>query len=53
MPKVRRRNLPVALYEHLLERVQQRNITGKELTSFIKWLDPRYLTGNGSKGFRE
>ena len=39
MPKVRRRNLPSPLYEHLLERVQQRRITGKELTLLIKWLD--------------
>ena len=39
MPKVRRRNLPRQLYAHLLERVQQRQIAGRQLTLMIAWLD--------------
>jgi hypothetical protein len=39
MPKVRRQNLPRPLYAHLLERVQQRKITGEQLTQLIEWLD--------------
>jgi hypothetical protein len=53
MPKVRRRNLPLALYDHLLERVRERNITGKELTLFIQWLDtqPEVPDGQWFKRF--
>jgi len=39
MPKVRRQNLPRPLYAHLLERVQQRSITGDQLAQLIEWLD--------------
>jgi hypothetical protein len=39
MPKVRRQNLPRPLYSHLLERVQQRKITGEQLIQLIEWLD--------------
>lgn len=39
MPKILRRNLPRQLYAHLLERVQQRQISGKQLTLLIQWLD--------------
>ncbi|HEX3720497.1 MAG TPA: hypothetical protein VH595_21310 [Verrucomicrobiae bacterium] len=39
MPKVLRRNLPPQLYEHLLDRIQQRKITGKEVALLINWLD--------------
>jgi len=39
MPKVRRQNLPRPLYAHLLERVQQRGITGEQLAELIDWLD--------------
>ena len=39
MPKVLRRNLPQQLYDHLLDRVQQRNISGKQLTLMVAWLD--------------
>jgi len=53
MPKILRRNLPVKLYEHLLERVQQRQITGNELTLLIDWLDtlPDVLSGKWFKRF--
>jgi hypothetical protein len=39
MPKILRRNLPRPLYAHLLERVQQRQISGKQLALMIEWLD--------------
>jgi hypothetical protein len=41
MPRVLRRNLPRQLYAHLLERVQQRNISGKELALMVEWLDKK------------
>ena len=39
MPRILRRNLPGQLYAHLLERVQQRHISGKQLTLMVDWLD--------------
>ncbi|HEY3855373.1 MAG TPA: hypothetical protein VGO67_13360 [Verrucomicrobiae bacterium] len=39
MPKVLRRNFPPQLYEHLLDRVQQRQITGSDLALLVAWLD--------------
>ena len=53
MPKVLRRNLPHPLYEHLLERVQQRGISGKQLTLFVEWLDtqPEVPQGRWFKNF--
>ena len=53
MPKVRRRNLPAALYEHLLDRVQHRGISGTDLTLMIKWLDtqPEVPEGKWYKRF--
>ena len=41
MPKILRRNLPGQLYKHLLERVQQRQISGNQLTLMVNWLDTR------------
>jgi hypothetical protein len=38
MPRIRRSNLPKALYEHLLERVQSRNISTDQLGLFADWL---------------
>lgn len=53
MPKVRRRNLPRQLYTHLLERVQQRHISGKELALLVEWLDqqPEVPEGKWFKRF--
>ena len=39
MPKIRRLNLPPALFQHLLDRVQDRNIDASQLTMLVKWLD--------------
>ena len=47
MPKILRRNLPPPLYAHLLERVQQRQISGKQLAVMIEWLDTQPEVPNG------
>jgi hypothetical protein len=39
MPKIRRQNLPPALYARLLERVQQRNISARQLRFLLRWVD--------------
>ena len=39
MPKVRRQNVPPALFQHLLDRVQGRNIPASQLALLAKWLD--------------
>jgi hypothetical protein len=53
MPKVLRRNLPRPLYAHLLERVQQRQILGEQLTLMVEWLDtqPEVPLGKWFKRF--
>jgi hypothetical protein len=47
MPKILRRNLPRKLYAHLLERVRQRHISGKQLAWMIEWLDTQPEVPNG------
>jgi hypothetical protein len=47
MPKIRRQNLPPALYAHLLERVQQRNISARQLRFMLRWMDARPEVPNG------
>ena len=39
MPKVLRRNLPPALFDHLLDRVEDRRISREQLTLMVDWLD--------------
>ena len=39
MPKVRRQNLPPALFQHLLERIQSRKIPATQLELLAIWLD--------------
>ena len=39
MPKIRRRNLPPALLQHLLDRIQSREISPEQLGEFARWLD--------------
>ncbi len=39
MPKIRRRNLPPALLQHLLDRITAREISPKQLGEFAQWLD--------------
>jgi hypothetical protein len=39
VPKVRRQNLPPALFQHLLERIQSRKIPATQLELLATWLD--------------
>jgi hypothetical protein len=39
MPKVRRENIPPVLLNHLLDRIQQRNISADQLGLLAVWLD--------------
>ena len=39
MPRVRRRNITPALFQHLLDRVQNRSIPASQLELLAKWLD--------------
>ena len=39
MPRVRRQNVPPALFQHLLDRVQSRKILASQLELLAKWLD--------------
>jgi len=39
MPKVRRQNVPPAVLQHLLDRVQSRKIPASQLEQLAKWLD--------------
>ena len=39
MPRVRRQNLPPALFQHLLDRIQSRKIPATQLELLAVWLD--------------
>jgi hypothetical protein len=39
MPKVRRHNLPPALFQHLLDRIRDRKIDARQLELLAAWLD--------------
>jgi hypothetical protein len=39
MPKVRRKNVPPAVIEHLARRIRERHVPIEDLQSFAKWLD--------------
>lgn len=39
MPRVRRKDLPPALFQHLLDRIQQRQIGSRQLELLARWLD--------------
>ena len=39
MPKVRRENLPPGLFQHLLDRFQERRIPADQLVLLARWLD--------------
>ncbi len=54
MPKVRREDLPPGLFQHLLDRVQERKITAQQLVELARWLDtgPEVPEGDWYKPFR-
>ncbi len=39
MPKVRRRSIPPALLNHLLDRIKERSIAADQLGLLAEWLD--------------
>lgn len=39
MPKVRRKNLPAPLFQHLLDRIPSRKIPSNQLELLARWLD--------------
>ena len=53
MPRVRRQNVPPALFQHLLDRVQSRKIPASQLELLAKWLDsePEVPEGQWYKRF--
>jgi hypothetical protein len=53
MPKIRRSNLPPALFQHLLDRVQERKIPAAQLGLLARWLDsePEVPAGKWYKRF--
>jgi len=55
MPKVRRRDLPPALLDHLLERIRQREISADQLGELAAWLDrePNVAAGKWFKRFSD
>jgi hypothetical protein len=53
VPGVRRQNVPPALFQHLLDRVQSRKIPASQLELLAKWLDsePEVPVGQWYKRF--
>lgn len=53
MPKVRRQNVPPALLQHLLDRIQRRKIPASQLQLLATWLDtePEVPEGQWYKRF--
>ena len=53
MPRVRRQNVPPALFQHLLDRVQSRRIAASQVELLAKWLDsePEVPEGQWYKRF--
>ena len=53
VPEIRRRNLPPALLDHLLDRVRSREISPEQLREFAQWLDtaPEVPMGKWFKRF--
>jgi len=39
VPRIRRENLPPALFQHLLDRIQSRKIPASQLQQLAAWLD--------------
>lgn len=53
MPRVRRQNVPPALFQHLLDRVRSRKIPASQLEMLANWLDsePEVPEGQWYKRF--
>ena len=55
MPRIRRRNVPPALLNHLLDRIADREISSDQLGQFADWLltEPEVPGGRWFKRFPE
>jgi hypothetical protein len=55
VPRIRRRNLPPALFQHLLDRIQDRSISAGQLGLLADWLDqqPEVPEGRWFKRFAD
>jgi hypothetical protein len=53
VPRVRRQNVPPALFQHLLDRIQSRKIPASQLELLARWLDsePEVPEGQWYKRF--
>ena len=53
MPRIRRQNVPPALFQHLLDRIQSRKIPASQLELLARWLDgePEVPEGQWYKQF--
>ena len=53
MPRIRRHGIPPALFQHLLDRIQERSIPATQLELLAKWLDsePEVAKGQWYKRF--
>jgi hypothetical protein len=53
VPRVRRKDVPPALFAHLLDRIQERRIDARQLELLAEWLDgePEVPTGPWFKRF--
>jgi len=53
MPRILRHNLPAALFQHLLDRIQERKIAASQLELLARWLDsePEVPEGEWYKRF--
>ena len=47
MPRVRRQNLPPALFQHLLDRIHQRQISPSALQLLAEWLGTEPIVPDG------
>jgi hypothetical protein len=48
MPKIRRHQLPPALFQHLPDRIQERKIPASQLELLARWLDTEPQVPEGS-----
>ncbi len=55
MPKIRRRDVPPAILDHLLDRIRSREISADQLEEFAAWLDtgPEVALGKWFKHFSD
>jgi hypothetical protein len=53
MPKIRRHNFPPAIFQRLLDRIQERKIPASQLALLARWLDtePEVPEGESYKRF--